>query len=283
MKRKFLGWLCAIITSLPFFSCSNEIDKVMSEADNGSNLFNLEREANAQIIFEDNFDQTSRIPDTAKWVLCPKQASAWAQYFSQSYDQAYVQEGKLVLVGEIVDGKYKTGGVQTLGKVEFMYGKVEVCARFTQSAQGGWPAIWMIPSAPIYPKWPASGEIDIMEQLNHGRIVYQTIHNHYKNTLGNYDPNPSSTAYYNQNAFNVYAVDWTKDSLVFSVNGVATLTYPNLRLADEDVKRQWPFDAPFYIILNQALGGVGTWPGAITDSELPAKMEVDWVKVAQYN
>ena len=37
----------------------------------------------------------------------------------------------------------------------------------------------------------------------------------------------------------------------------------------------------FYLILNYALGGAGTWPGTITDSELPAKMEIDWVKVSQ--
>lgn len=282
MKRKSLCWLCAIVTSLPFFSCSNEMD---GNPDNGSGpgQFNLEREANAQVIFEDNFDQTDGIPDTTKWVLCPQQSPAWARYLSESYDQAYVQDGKLVLVGEIVNGQYKTGGVQTLGKAEFTYGKVEVCARFTKSAQGGWPAIWMMPSAPIYPGWPDCGEIDIMEQLNHDNIVYQTIHNYYKNTLGHYDPNPSITAPYNQNEFNVYAVDWTEDALIFSINGVTKLTYPNLRLADENVKRQWPFAAPFYIILNQALGGPGTWPGAITDAELPAKMEVDWVKVTQYN
>ena len=37
----------------------------------------------------------------------------------------------------------------------------------------------------------------------------------------------------------------------------------------------------FYLILNYALCGPGTWPGTITDSELPAKMEIDWVKVSQ--
>lgn len=43
------------------------------------------------------------------------------------------------------------------------------------------------------------------------------------------------------------------------------------------------FDGTFHIILNQALGGAGTWPGAITNSQLPAIMEVDWVRVTQYD
>ncbi len=55
------------------------------------------------------------------------------------------------------------------------------------------------------------------------------------------------------------------------VNGITTLVYPNLHLTDENVKKQWPFDTSFYLILNYALGGAGTWPGVITDSELPAK------------
>ena len=45
--------------------------------------------------------------------------------------------------------------------------------------------------------------------------------------------------------------------------------------------KQWPYNKPFYLILNCALGGAGTWPGIITDSELPARMVVDWVKVTQ--
>ena len=78
-------------------------------------------------------------------------------------------------------------------------------------------------------------------------------------------------------------MDWTHDRLVFSVNGVTTLTYPNLYLENESTQKQWPFDGTFHIILNQALGGAGTWPGAITNSQLPAVMEVDWVRVTQYD
>lgn len=236
-----------------------------------------------QVVFEDNFDQPGGIPDTAYWSLCPNQSPAWARYLSESYDQAYLKDGRLVLVGEKIGGQYKTGGVQTLGKLHIKYGKIEVCARFTRSAQGGWPAIWMMPAEPMYPGWPACGEIDIMEQLNHDTHVWQTIHNHYRDVLGHNDPVHTATAPYNTGQFNVYALDWTADALIFSVNGVIRLTYSNLRLADEATQKQWPFDAPFYLILNQALGGAGTWPGPITDAQLPATMEVDWVRVTQYD
>lgn len=68
--------------------------------------------------------------------VCAKGSPAWSKYLSESYDQAYVHDGKLVLIAEKVNGVYKTGGVQSLGKAEFQYGKIEICARFTKTARG---------------------------------------------------------------------------------------------------------------------------------------------------
>lgn len=282
MKLDFLGkTFCIVAASMLATSCTNETDTLDVPVENWPKSVSR---TSGTIVFWDDFDQTDSIPDTSKWSLCPPQTSAWNRYMSNSYDQAYVSNGKLVLLGEKVNGTYKTGGVQSAGKFDFQYGKVEVNARFTETAQGGWAAIWMMPksSTPIYNGWPACGEIDIMEQLNHDGYVYQTIHSHYKNTLGYNNPTPTITAPINVGAFNTYGVEWTEESLVFSVNGVTTLTYPNLNLEDEDTKKQWPFCSPYYLILNQAVGGSGTWPGPITDTQLPAKMEVDWVRVTQY-
>lgn len=278
MKKSPILFATAILASLSFAGCTES-----SDLEGAAPSVATKAAATAHVIFEDNFDQPGGIPDSASWSLCPNQSPAWARYLSESYDQAYLENGKLVLVGEKVDGEYKTGGVQTLGKVDFKYGKVEVCARFARSAQGGWPAIWMMPARPMYPGWPDGGEIDIMEQLNHDTYVWQTIHNYYRDVLGQNNPNHTATAGYDTGQFNVYALQWSSDALIFSVNGVIKLTYSNLRLPDEAEKKQWPFDAPFYLILNQALGGAGTWPGAITDAQLPAKMEVDWVRVTQYD
>lgn len=237
-------------------------------------------EPDGKVIFEEHFNRDGE-PDEASWSLCPRGSSTWSRYMSGSYDQAFVKDGKLVLQAERADNTYKTGGVQTVGKVEFLYGKVEVCARFTKTAQGGFPAIWMMPANADGLGWPACGEIDIMEQLNHDKFVHHTIHSRYKNDLGNNTPNPTATSPYNVNAFNVYGVEWTSEYLNFTVNGQVALTYPNLHLPDEATVKQWPFNRPFYLILNFAVGGPGTWPGDITDSQLPAYMEVDWVRVVQ--
>lgn len=285
MKKNLIYYTLSTFIAGFLFSCTNESDNLVTNMVSSETTNVLERNSRtaSRVIFEDNFDQTGTVPDTSKWVLCTAGTSAWNKYMSASYDQAYLSNGKLVLTGELVDGVYKAGGVRTTGKVDFKYGKVEVNARFTQTAQGAWAAIWMMPTSPIYSGWPSCGEIDIMEQLNHDSYVYQTIHSYYKNTLGITTPTPTVTASYNVSEFNTYAVDWTHDRLVFSVNGVTTLTYPNLYLENESTQKQWPFDGTFHIILNQALGGAGTWPGAITNSQLPAVMEVDWVRVTQYD
>ena len=147
MKR-FLVLSCSVaISALFFHACSSSddsmIDAPLTRADAVSE----------KIVFQDDFNQADSIPDRNKWSLCKKGSPAWSKYLSESYDQAYVHDGKLVLVAEKVNGVYKTGGVQSLGKAEFQYGKIEICARFTKTAKGGWPAIWMMPAKPVYNRY----------------------------------------------------------------------------------------------------------------------------------
>ena len=233
------------------------------------------------VLFEDNFD-VDGIPDPNKWVLCAKRTSDWNDEMSESYDQAYVQDGKLMLIAEKVDGEYRAGGIETNGKFDFTFGKVEVRAKITQYPNGAFPAIWMMPRRFIYSGWPDCGEIDIMEHIRQEPHIHQTLHTHYTYTLGIKNPPTSKTTVCDYGDFNVYGVEWTADKLTFYVNGQETFSYANLHLADEATQRQWPFtkDASFYLILNMGLGGnAGSWAGAIDDDNLPAIMEVDWVKV----
>lgn len=233
------------------------------------------------LVFDDDFDGSSSQPDTTKWVLCEKGDKTWNRYMSESYDQAYVENGSLYLIGEKVGDAYLTGGIETRGKYEFQYGKVECRARFLRRPQGNHTGIWMMPAPPAE-QWPKSGEIDIMEHLNDESIVYQTIHNWYADDMGHSDnPKAQGTASVNKDDWNVYGVIWNADSITYTINGEKYLSYPNLKLSGEDAQWQWPFNHPFYLILSQSLGGEGTWEGPIDNSELPAEFEIDYVKVWQ--
>lgn len=233
------------------------------------------------IIFMDDFN-VNGTPDQTKWVLCPKAGSDWNNQMSESYDQAYVMDGKLILVAEKVDGVYKAGGIKTDGKFAFTFGKVECKARITRHPNGAFPAIWMMPKKFIYSGWPNCGEIDIMEHIRQESSIHQTIHTHYRNKLGHSSGTTKQTVC-NYEDWNVYGVEWTSESLTFYVNGTKTFTYNNMHLADEATKMQWPFtsESQFYLILNMGLGDEGTWAGSIDDANLPAVMEVDWIRVSQ--
>ncbi|MCH5234120.1 MAG: glycoside hydrolase family 16 protein [Muribaculaceae bacterium] len=234
-----------------------------------------------EIIFEDDFENSTGIPDPEKWVLCEKTSSDWARYLSGSYDQAYTKDGSLFLIGEQKDGEYLTGAIETRGKFDFEHGVVQCRARFVEMPMGGHTGIWMMPSPPAE-QWPKSGEIDIMEHLNKEDIIYETIHSWYADDMGHKDdPVSQKTVSINKDDWNIYGVEWTEDKITYTVNGESYLEYPNLKLEGEDGDYQWPFNHPFYLILSQSLGGEGTWAGPIDDAELPAIFEIDWIRVLQ--
>lgn len=234
-----------------------------------------------EVIFVDEFN-TDGIPDPTKWVLCSWGKSDWCNQMSESYDQAYVKDGNLVLVGEKKDGKYLAGGIKTQGLFSFAFGKVECRARITKYPDGAFPAIWMMPQKPLYEGWPACGEIDIMEHVRQEPHVHQTIHTHYRNNLGHKEGTTAITVC-DFGDYVTYAVEWTPDKLTFYVDGKETFSYSNLDLENEAEMKQWPFGpgAEYYLILNMGLGDEGTWAGPMDDANLPAVMEIDWIRVTR--
>ena len=238
-----------------------------------------------KLIWSEEFNQEGPQFDADKWIFEPKGNSPWNKYLTGSTEQAYVQNGRLILRAEKKDGQYMTGGISTRGKAGFKYGKLEICAKFN-SFQGGWPAIWLLPVQRQYPNPPGAneygGEIDIMEQVSLEKVAWHTVHSHYTLDLG-LDKNPprAGGGAYKENEFNLYTLEWTPEELTFLINGEETFSYPNMHLENEAEMKQWPFDVPYYLILNYALGGEGTWPGEIDDSGLPGQMEIEYIRYYQ--
>lgn len=226
-----------------------------------------------ELVWEENFDEAAL--DTTIWSKIPR-GGGWAMHMSDLEELYQLKDGCIYL-GAIENktlpndtAKYLTGGIWSRYKKEFSFGKVEVRAKFT-SAKGFWPAIWMI-ADPI--PYPYGGEIDIMEHLNHDDFVYQTTHSYYTINLKKDTPKKYTTAKINKDEFNTYAVEMYKDSLVYSVNGVNTITYPKVN-GGKDGQFPFAYD-PFHLRLDAQLSG--SWVGPVDPKELPASLVIDWVR-----
>ena len=231
------------------------------------------------MIWGDDFEKQQL--DTSKWSKITPNVHDWGRHMSADDACFKIENGKIFLRGIVNPDtlkdarKFLTGGIYSKNKFAFRYGKVEVCAKL-ESAKGAWPAIWMKSDADPFGSWPKSGEIDLMEHLNFDSIVYQTIHSFYSQKIDSKHPANGTTAALKPSEFNVYGMEWYPDRLVFTLNGRPTFTYPKLKEADHV---QWPFDQPFYLLIDQQLGG--KWVGRIYPKDLPVQMIVDWVKVYQ--
>ena len=143
----------------------------------------------------------------------------------------------------------------------------------------------MLPTLKTYGDggWPDNGEIDIMEHVGFDPdIVHSTIHTRaYHHSINTHK---TGKIHYN-GTYGVQCVccrvDTGGDSRVRQ--RAALFTFRNERLTDPAADyKQWPFDRPFYLLLNIAVGG--TWGGAqgIDRSIWPQRMEIDYVRVYRW-
>jgi beta-glucanase (GH16 family) len=173
--------------------------------------------------------------------------------------------------------RYTSAKLHTKGKLQPTHGRVEARIQLAKG-QGLWPAFWMLGSNIDSVPWPASGELDIME--NHGSNVAQTssaIHGpgYFGNTPFVHGRELAGSSY--ADAFHNFAVEWDSTRIAFLVDGT-----PHYEVTRRDVSARgaWPFDQPFYIILNLAVGGAFD-DDPKSDVIFPATMLVDWVRVYQ--
>ena len=237
-------------------------------------------ESEWKVVWEDNFNKPEI--DTTKWTRITPNNADWGKHMTTADECYKVADGKLFLKGIVNEDTLKdnrpflTGGIYSKGKFAFQYGKIEIRAKL-ECAQGAWPAMWMLAELKKYGKYPNNGEIDIMEHLNFDDIIYQTTHSYYTLELGHKNNPPHhGTSKIKINEFNTFGMKWYPDKLVFTLNGEETFTYPKVEGVD---KSQWPYDQPFYILIDQQLGG--SWVGKVNPEDLPVDMIVDWVKVYQ--
>lgn len=203
------------------------------------------------------------------------------QYYTMREENARVEDGKLIITAKkespFYQGRaYTSARLVTKNKVDFKYGRVDVRAKIPKG-QGLWPAIWMLPTDTVYGIWPASGEIDIMENIgSETNKIFGTIH--YGHDFWRYDTQylPIDTIDFSED-FHTYTVLWTEDCILFQVDGI-DVGVPNTR--SSVLPTTWPFDQEFHLILNVAVGGNLPGPPSFS-TQFPQTMEVDYVRVYQ--
>ncbi|MEV0847200.1 family 16 glycosylhydrolase [Streptomyces sp. NPDC049954] len=171
--------------------------------------------------------------------------------------------------------EYTSARLNTAGKFTTQYGHVEARMKLPRG-QGMWPAFWMLGNDLGSVGWPNSGEIDIMENVGfEPSSVHGTIHGPGYSGSGGIGAGytlPGGAAF--ADAFHTFAIDWSPDSISWSVDGTV---YQRRTPADLGGK-QWVFNKPFFVILNLAVGGY--WPGDPNGSTtFPQQLVVDYVHV----
>ena len=172
--------------------------------------------------------------------------------------------------------QYSSAKIVTQGKASFRFGFVEARAKLP-CARGTWPAIWMLPESGA--AWPEGGEIDILEHVgSQPNVVHANLHtglfNHTKrNGRGAQKPVPTACRQYHR-----YQLHWTPQAITIGVDGRAFMKIANDQPGGQ---RAWPFDQPFYLILNLAMGGEWAAAKGMDDAALPQRFEVDYVRVWQ--
>ncbi|MCA0153509.1 glycoside hydrolase family 16 protein [Winogradskyella vincentii] len=244
------------------------------------------------LVWSDEFNGNGKL-NSEKWfhqTQLPPGGSWWGgiiQHYTDSETNTYMENGYLNLVAkkETLTDQGETKhytSARLNSKFAFTYGKVEVKAKLPKGV-GTWPAIWMLNTnidedgahwdnkGLGTTKWPNCGEIDIIEHWGKNQdYVSSALHNgssyggHVKNVGGRKIKNATDD-------FHIYALEWTSEKMIFSVDGVNHYEY-NPKVKNS---KTWPYDSDYYLILNIAI------EPNIDPNFKESAMLVDYIRVYQ--
>lgn len=237
-----------------------------------------------RLVWADEFDRDG-LPDPGRWVQ-ETGAHGWGNRERQLYtrgraENARVEGGRLVIEArrDHHDG-HEYSSARLNSTAAWRYGRVEVTARLP-SGRGTWPAIWMLHEAFLDggASWPDAGEIDIMEHVGHAPdVIHASVHTKAFNHVARTQKTATVRVAGARDAFHVYGLEWSETRITASVDGKEYFRFDRPAGA---TAAEWPFDRPFRLLLNLAVGG--TWGGAegVDEAIWPQRLEIDAVRVYQ--
>lgn len=235
---------------------------------------------NRQLTWSDDFEGAAgQLPDAAKWGFdLGTGQDGWGNQELQSYtnNPANVSldgQGNLVITAIQSGQSFTSARIKTQGLFSQQYGRFEARLK-TPYGPGIWPAFWMLGDNVATAGWPKCGEIDIMElRGQEPHIIHGSLHG-----PGYSGGNAITKSFALMNArfdtdYHIFAVEWDEDKIDYYVND-----YLYQRINKSDVKGEWVYDQPFFIILNMAVGG--SYVGfPLPQTPFPQKMIIDYVRV----
>ena len=237
--------------------------------------------------FADEFNgKDGSLPDASTWHNCTRENPTWKRFTSQTPEgqraTAFIRDGKLVTraikntIDEEGDVDMISGAIESSDKMYFTYGRIEgrLC---TTPHRGNFPAFWLMPQDNSA-GWPNAGEIDIWEQIDTESKTYHTVHTHPTYDLGLARPNSGSKSIVSDE-YHVYTLEWEPELLTWYVDGEKVFSYAKSSDPSLLEKGQWPFNKPFYPILNQSVGN-GSWAQPC-DVDFEYETLFDYVRVYQ--
>ena len=182
------------------------------------------------------------------------------KYVSNEGPNAFITKEGLTIRATKVNGQILS--TRLTSKKSWKYGYFEMKAKMN-SGRGAWPAFWMLGENIRLPGsknvgWPKCGEIDIMEQVGFDpNVVHSTLHCQEYNFMNGKQRGVPCNVPTATTEFHRYGMLWTAKGIDFYVDDVK---FGGFKSPEIPTEGSWPFNQPFYIILNQAIGG--NWGGA---------------------
>ena len=306
MKRNYFLFALLVLLTV---SCNKAKD---SSGDNNSTINYNDNNSttpvetyvfNNELVWGDEFDVDGSI-SLDKWnieTVAPNNGSWWngeLQYYTDKENNIKIEDGLLKITAkyESFNGKnYTSARINTQDKYEFTYGRVELRAKLP-NWEGMWPAFWLLGANYDVIDWPYCGELDVLEHGDYIKestvddpgLISSAVHYGPLDHKSQYEniPNTFFMATGQENfvraekiienpfdQFHTYAIQWTPDKIQFFIDDDMYFEFPLQA-------QHSPFDKPFFLILNLAVGGHWT-DGYVAPGFDQATYEIDYVRIYQ--
>ena len=306
MKKNHFLSLLFLFLAVSCNKSKDTTDNNSSITNNNSNNINTPVDTyvfNNELTWSDEFDVDGSI-SIDKWsieTVAPNNGSWWngeLQYYTDKENNIKIEDGLLKITAkyESFNGKnYTSARINTQDKYEFTYGRVELRAKLP-NWEGMWPAFWLLGANYDVIGWPYCGELDILEHGDYIKdstvddpgLISSAVHYgplDHKSQYANI-PNTIFMATGQENfvraekiienpfdQFHTYAIQWAPDKIQFFIDDDMYFEFPLQA-------QHSPFDKPFFLILNLAVGGHWT-DGYVAPGFDQATYEIDYVRIYQ--